>query len=128
MQRAERLRIHSKIDIVNPQGTERCEHASRVQRVTPRAAGCEECLALGSPWNELRVCLVCGHVGCCEDSKHMHALQHFKSTGHPLIASLERGETWGWCYIDRQYFELAPELRPVRRSTFMRALARILGR
>ncbi|HQR10275.1 MAG TPA: UBP-type zinc finger domain-containing protein [Casimicrobiaceae bacterium] len=113
---------------MKPQDTERCEHASRIGQVTPRATGCEECQALGSAWNELRVCLSCGHVGCCEDSRHMHALQHFKTTGHPLIASLESGETWGWCYIDRRYFELPPELRPSRPSTLMRALARIFGR
>jgi uncharacterized UBP type Zn finger protein len=93
-----------------------CEHVQGVERVTARARGCEECLAMGAEWNELRVCLACGHVGCCEDSPHAHALQHFKTAGHPLIASLESGETWGWCYADRRYFDLPPELRPKRRS------------
>ena len=105
--------------------SEPCEHFSGIQKVTPRANGCEGCIALGeSSWNELRVCLACGHVGCCEDSPHAHALEHFKTTAHPMIASFERGETWSWCYVDRRYFELAPELRPKRRS----ALAALFGR
>jgi uncharacterized UBP type Zn finger protein len=107
---------------------EPCEHAADIQPVTPRTAGCEECTALGEEWNELRVCLSCGHVGCCEDSNHAHALQHFKSTGHPLIAPMDRGETWAWCYVDRRYFTLARALRPRRRSALASALARIVGR
>jgi uncharacterized UBP type Zn finger protein len=101
-----------------------CEHLRGVERVSARASGCEECLAMGAQWNELRVCLSCGHVGCCEDSEHAHALQHFKASGHPLIASLERGETWGWCYLDNRYFDLPLALRPAKRSL----LARLLGR
>lgn len=85
-------------------------------------------MALGVTWNELRVCLTCGHVGCCEDSEYMHALAHFNSTGHPLIAPLERGETWSWCYAHRRYYELAPELRPKRRSALAALLARIFKR
>src|SRR5437868_10473888 len=104
--------------------TKRCEHASEVRQVTPRTRGCEECLALGAPWNELRVCLTCGHVGCCEDSPHTHAFEHFKTTGHPMLASFERGETWSWCYVHRRYFELEPKLRPKRRS----AVATFFGR
>jgi hypothetical protein len=105
-----------------------CEHASHIPQVTPRTNGCEECLALGVEWNELRVCLTCGHVGCCEDSEYAHALSHFNTTGHPLIAPLERGETWGWCYIHRRYFELPPESLPRRRSALAAAFARLLGR
>jgi uncharacterized UBP type Zn finger protein len=101
-----------------------CQHATELQAVTPRATGCEECRALGAQWNELRVCLSCGHVGCCEDSPHAHALQHYNATGHPLIASLQRGETWGWCYIDRRYFELPRQSRPRRRSVLARLLRR----
>lgn len=107
---------------------ERCEHARDLQPVTPRARGCKECLALGEKWNELRVCLACGHVGCCEDSPHAHALKHYQTSGHPLIAPLARGETWGWCYVDRRYFDLPPEARPRRRSALGNALARVLRR
>jgi len=107
---------------------EPCEHATKVQQITSRTRGCEECLALGAQWNELRVCLTCGHVGCCEDSAHAHALKHHNETGHPLIASLERGETWGWCYVHRRYFELPPNSRPKKRSALAAAMARLLGR
>ena len=108
--------------------TEACEHVSQVRQVTPRAGGCEECIELGATWNELRVCLSCGHVGCCEDSKHAHALQHFNTTGHPMIASFERGETWSWCYVHRRYVDLAPELLPQRRSALATLFARFFKR
>ena len=108
--------------------SERCEHFSQIREVVPRTKGCEECAALGATWNELRVCLTCGHVGCCEDSKHAHALQHFKASGHPMIASLERRETWGWCYVDRRYFELARALLPRRRSALATMLRRLTDR
>ena len=55
--------------------TEFCEHFRDIEPVTPASGGCEDCLAIGATWTELRVCLVCGHVGCCEDSEHAHALQ-----------------------------------------------------
>ena len=79
-----------------------CSHLNFVVTDAPNSHGCEECLALGAKWNELRVCLSCGHVGCCEDSEHAHALQHFNSTGHPIIEPLARAETWGWCYVHRR--------------------------
>jgi uncharacterized UBP type Zn finger protein len=106
--------------------TERCEHFAEIRQATPRTDGCEECLALGAPWNALRVCLTCGHVGCCEDSEHAHALQHFKATGHPMIAPLERGETWGWCYVDRRYFDPMPGSLPKRRSTLTAIFKRLV--
>jgi hypothetical protein len=112
----------------DPDMTEYCEHYSDLRPTTPRANGCEECLALGATWTELRVCLSCGHVGCCEDSEHRHALEHFHKARHPLIAPLERGETWSWCYEHRRYYELAPGMRPKGRSALMAFLARILGR
>src|SRR5512141_750189 len=107
---------------------DRCEHASEIRQVTPRANGCEDCAALGARWNELRVCLTCGHVGCCEDSPHAHSLAHFNATGHPMIASLEKGETWGWCYVDRRYFDPMPVPLPRRRSPLAALLARLVGR
>jgi len=95
--------------------TDSCEHFGDINDVRPRTKGCEECTALGEDWNELRVCLTCGHVGCCEDSEHAHALAHFNATGHPMIASLARGETWGWCYVHRRYFDPMPGTLPGRR-------------
>jgi uncharacterized UBP type Zn finger protein len=83
---------------------ERCEHFESVGDPPPRANGCEECLALGEPWVAARVCLTCGHVGCCEDSPRAHALAHFQSTGHPIIRPLARRERWTWCYVHHRYF------------------------
>ena len=78
----------------------RCPHSDQAHAVTPRAAGCEECLALGQRWVHLRVCMTCGHVGCCDSSKGKHATAHYQGSGHPIIRSLEPGEAWGWCYVD----------------------------
>ena len=103
-----------------------CEHFAEIRPVAPSGQGCKECLALGSSWTELRVCLTCGHVGCCEDSTHAHALAHFNETGHPMIASFEVTQTWGWCYVDRRYFDPMPGPVPKRRSAFGRLLGRLL--
>lgn len=78
-----------------------CTHLNQITEVTPRTPeGCEECLAIGDTWVHLRLCMVCGHVGCCDDSKNKHATKHFHATGHPIIKSFEPREDWGWCYID----------------------------
>ena len=74
-------------------------------------AGCEECLASGDSWVHLRLCLECGHVGCCDSSPNRHASKHFRQTGHPLVASLEPGEAWVWCYADEVFFETAASVR-----------------
>ena len=86
-----------------------CLHLFEIGNVTPRTPnGCEECLKIGDRWLHLRLCLTCGHVGCCDDSKNKHATKHFHSTNHPLIKSFEPGEEWGWCYIDELFFESLP--------------------
>jgi EmrB/QacA subfamily drug resistance transporter len=77
-----------------------CAHVELVLDVSPRTQGCEECLRLGERWVHLRLCLTCGHVGCCDSSRHRHATAHFWSTRHPIVRSLEPGETWRWCYVD----------------------------
>jgi monovalent cation/hydrogen antiporter len=64
--------------------------------------GCEECLAMGAGWVHLRLCLVCGHVGCCDSSQHKHATAHFHTEAHPVMRSFEPGETWRWCFVDQQ--------------------------
>ncbi len=62
---------------------------------------CQECSELGeSSWAHLRMCLSCGHVGCCDSSPHKHASAHFHQTGHPVMRSHEPGESWRWCYVD----------------------------
>jgi starvation-inducible DNA-binding protein len=77
-----------------------CAHLDEIRKVTPTGQGCVECLASGMQWTQLRLCLTCGHVGCCETSAGHHAEKHFHETGHPIIMSFEPGEDWGWCYID----------------------------
>ncbi len=78
-----------------------CTHLDQTRDVTPGTPnGCEECLKTGSRWVHLRLCLECGHVGCCDSSSSKHATRHFHNTNHPIMRSFEPGETWGWCYVD----------------------------
>jgi uncharacterized UBP type Zn finger protein len=78
-------------------------HVAAIREVRPRTNGCEECLRLGTPWVHLRLCLTCGHVGCCDSSPMRHARAHAHSIGHPIVQSLERGENWRWCYVHENY-------------------------
>jgi CPA1 family monovalent cation:H+ antiporter len=64
--------------------------------------GCEECLRDGTRWVHLRLCLSCGHVGCCDSSPQRHATAHFRATGDPVIRSFQPGETWRWCFLDEE--------------------------
>ena len=84
---------------------ESCGHLDHVHRVHPSARGCEECLKMGDEWVHLRLCMECGHVGCCDDSKNKHATKHFRHTHHPIMRSVEPGEEWGWCYVDEVELE-----------------------
>ena len=80
----------------------KCTHLDQIREVTPGTpTGCEECLASGDRWVHLRLCLSCGHVGCCDSSKNKHATRHFHETNHPITKSFEPGEEWGWCFIDQ---------------------------
>jgi len=80
----------------------RCTHVESVgvTELPESVDGCEDCLREGGVWLHLRICLGCGHVGCCDDSPARHASAHARSTGHPLIRSLEPGESWCWCFPD----------------------------
>jgi uncharacterized UBP type Zn finger protein len=82
-----------------------CEHMASIKDVSPSSEGCEECLQIGDEWVHLRMCLTCGHVGCCDNSKNRHATKHYRSTRHPVIQSFEPGEQWMWCYVDRKLKE-----------------------
>jgi uncharacterized UBP type Zn finger protein len=86
---------------------EQCSHLNSIRDVRPRSGGCEECLAIGDTWVHLRLCMICGHVGCCDSSKNKHARKHFHATRHPIMRSIEPSETWGWCYIDEVMLEFA---------------------
>ena len=82
-----------------------CTHLSQVKEVEPSARGCEDCLKVGGTWMHLRLCMECGHVGCCDGSPNRHATAHFNQMRHPVIKSFEPGEDWGWCYVDELFFE-----------------------
>jgi hypothetical protein len=85
-----------------------CTHLDVVDEAAePSSTGCEDCLRTGDRWQHLRMCRVCGHVGCCDSSPNKHATAHNSATGHPLVSSYEPGEDWWWCYVDEVAFELA---------------------
>jgi uncharacterized UBP type Zn finger protein len=79
-----------------------CSHLDQIQitDIPDEIPGCEECLKIGGEWVHLRRCMVCGKIGCCDNSPNRHATAHFEEAGHPLIRSAEPGEDWSWCYID----------------------------
>jgi uncharacterized UBP type Zn finger protein len=79
-----------------------CTHLDTVEitELPESVEGCTDCLAGGGRWLHLRICLGCGHVGCCDSSPNRHASKHFEQSGHPLIRSLEPGEEWSFCFVD----------------------------
>ncbi len=81
-----------------------CTHLDHIKFTHSDKHVCEECVKTGDTWVHLRLCLECGHVGCCDSSKNRHATKHFRHTQHALVRSHEPGEEWVWCYVD----ELAP--------------------
>ena len=86
-----------------------CSHLDQIHPVSPHTPqGCEECLQTGDWWVHLRLCLSCGHVGCCDSSPNKHATKHFHATGHPIVRSAEPGESWSWCYVDEVAFVARP--------------------
>ena len=79
-----------------------CNHLdAATEAPVPSTGECAECVVLGREWVHLRQCLTCGHVGCCDSSRGRHAAGHFHDTDHPVMRSVEPGEAWRWCYIDR---------------------------
>ena len=79
-----------------------CNHVPETLATRSTPKGCPECLALGDTWVHLRLCVHCGQVGCCDDSKNRHATRHAKAAEHPVIRSLEPGESWMWCNTDQR--------------------------
>jgi hypothetical protein len=78
-----------------------CHHLDLITDVTTETPPqCVDCITEGTRWIHLRQCLVCGRVGCCDDSPRRHATAHWVASGHPVIRSREPGETWAWCYAD----------------------------
>jgi uncharacterized UBP type Zn finger protein len=79
-----------------------CKHIEESRDAKPHTPqGCEECLKTGDAWVHLRLCLTCGHVGCCDSSPNKHATRHYHVTHHPVIQSFQPGEHWRWCYVDQ---------------------------
>ena len=81
-----------------------CTHLDEAEDVKPSGNGCIDCEAVGDRWVHLRLCMTCGHVGCCDSSPNKHATAHFHAGGHPLVTSYEPGEDWWWCYRDEVAF------------------------
>lgn len=81
--------------------TTACSHLDQIQVTETNVEVCPQCRATGDDWVELRLCLICGQVGCCDDSPNRHATAHFHESGHPIIRSLEPGEAWRYCYVDQ---------------------------
>ncbi|WP_405093485.1 UBP-type zinc finger domain-containing protein [Micromonospora sp. NBC_01392] len=81
-----------------------CPHLTGAGDAEPATTTeCPDCVAVGNrDWVHLRACLSCGHVGCCDSSPYQHASQHFRSTGHPVMRSIEPGESWRWCFADEE--------------------------
>jgi hypothetical protein len=103
-----------------------CAHLDHVKiaQLPESVEGCEDCLAEGEAWLHLRICLECGHVGCCDDSPNRHATAHARSSGHPIIRSLEPGEEWSFCYVD----EIGLVLPQVQGQTRIPPSPLLLGR
>jgi uncharacterized UBP type Zn finger protein len=96
-----RMSADESVDLSHP-----CPHVTsdvKVHHVQRPPKGCEDCLKVGATWVHLRVCLTCGHVGCCDSSPNKHATAHNRSTRHPIITSGEVGENWAYCYPDDQF-------------------------
>jgi hypothetical protein len=93
--------MKTHINITHP-----CSHVAKevliheIDRRAEHAKGCEECLKIGGEWLHLRYCLHCGAVLCCESSPNQHMKKHAAHVGHPIITSVEPGETWVFCYKD----------------------------
>ena len=77
-----------------------CTHLKEATITTTKTHVCPECVEMGDRWVHLRLCMECGHVGCCDSSKNKHATKHLHKTKHPVMRSIEPGESWMWCYVD----------------------------
>jgi len=90
---------------VSQRDSKHCTHTGAAHEVSYAKHVCPECVERGAAWVELRICMTCGHVGCCDSSKHRHARAHYEATGHPLIKTIEAGPDWAWCYLDETYLD-----------------------
>lgn len=80
---------------------QRCSHFESLSAPAPPGSDvCDRCVEVGDTWVHLRSCLICGIVGCCDNSKNRHARKHWEQDHHALIRSIEPGETWQFCFPD----------------------------
>lgn len=86
-----------------------CNHLEQIRVVRPDTDVCPQCVELGDTWPALRMCLICGFVGCCDTSKNKHMLAHVRESGHPIIRSIQHGEAWIWCYDDEAFLSAKSE-------------------
>jgi predicted ester cyclase len=93
-----------KLVFTGQAGDKECSHLEQIQVVEPTGDVCRQCVATGDVWPALRMCLICGYVGCCDTSKHKHMKQHYEETGHPIFRSIRLQESWVWCYEDNAFF------------------------
>lgn len=99
--RSERIAVAELL--TPPWAQDECDHLrdsdARADPV-PLSETCLECLQEGHNPVALRLCLACGHVGCCDSSEGKHATVHHELSGHPVVRSFQAGESWRWCYVD----------------------------
>lgn len=86
-----------------------CDHLGEITETGPGADVCTACVAIGSDWVHLRQCRTCGATGCCDTSPNKHASAHFRETGHPIMRALDEGQTWSWCFVDKETLEQADD-------------------
>jgi predicted ester cyclase len=84
-----------------------CSHLAQAAVFEPTTDACAQCVERGGFWPALRMCLVCGFVGCCDTSVSKHMRAHHEATGHAVFRSIRLQEGWGWCYEDAAFFERA---------------------
>jgi Zn-finger in ubiquitin-hydrolases and other protein len=83
-----------------------CSHLDQISSDLPAPLDvCPACVAIGSGWVHLRQCLTCGATNCCDSSPNRHATKHYQESRHPIMQTLEEGEDWAWCFVDRLTME-----------------------
>lgn len=91
-----------------------CEHVKEASDLQPSKHVCEACVKAGDHWVHLRLCLECGNVACCDSSKNRHATKHYHASKHPIMRSIEPGETWGWCFVDEIEYDFSDGVQHAR--------------
>jgi predicted ester cyclase len=94
-----------KVIFTGQAGDKDCAHLDQISVVEPETRACAQCLTEGTIWPALRLCLVCGFVGCCDTSTNKHMMEHYETTGHSIMRSIRMDEGWVFCYEDGAFFE-----------------------